>query len=302
MTERDDSTDNEADAAPSAAVQWTAGLAIAAALIVGIVLYYRTRVCDEQLTRAGKAVCVNRNLRATDPPILAVGLIVLVALSAFFSEISGFGVTLKRQVRRANKRADAAISKATDAENAAQSARQTSRIAEEVTLIAASERREQGLAGAPAIQSNIDGLASQYNQIRRQEQAGADRTSRMTTVVSKMISALSGVPADDIDLETYIADKSNDGRRLAAYAYMYANPDPRWAPGLAGAILAEPTPFGQYWAIRAIRRSIALDPSALDLNSRRQLEDLLSRLGPNTDRAYELRQALSEAQKKERQS
>src|SRR5262249_52767159 len=156
---------------------------IAAALVLGIVLYYRTSVCDNQLTRAGKVVCVPRNLRATDPPIMAVGLIVLVALSAFFTEISGFGFTIKRLARRAVKKADTAISKATDAANAAQSARQASRIAEDVTLIAASERREQKLADAPAIQSKIDELVSQYNHIRDQEQTGADRTSHMTTVV-----------------------------------------------------------------------------------------------------------------------
>jgi hypothetical protein len=282
----------------NAIVRWAAGLSIAAALGVGVVLYYQTEVCDEQLAPSGEAVTVCRNLQATDPPIVALGLVALVALTAFFSEISGFGISLKRQVQRNTKTADAAISKAADAESAARSAQLTSELAQGVTLDVASARAPREKADAPTVVEQIDQLISQYNDIRAEERTGAGRTSRMTSIVSKMLSTLSGVGLDAFDLNTYLSAGDNDGRRMAAYAYLYANPDPPVAPALVDAILQEPTRFGQYWAIRALRRLVSIDPAALDLNSRRELETLLSRLGPNTDRAYELRQVLAEAQKK----
>jgi hypothetical protein len=272
-------------------VRWMAGLVIAGALVAGVLLYYRTEVCDQQLTEAGKVVTVCRNLRAADPPVVAIGLIAFVALTAFFSEISGFGISLKRELRNATRTAK-------EAKNTAHSALQSSQVAEEVTLDVGRARADQGVADVPASKAKIDDLISQYNRIRVEDkESSPERTARMTAVVARMVSTLSGVGKDVLDPETYL-DARDDGHRMAAFSYVYANPDPRLAQTLVAAVIAEPTRFGQYWGIRALRRLNSLDSSALDFNSLRDLERLLSRLGPNTDRSYELRQLLAEAQKK----
>lgn len=292
----DDQSGHDAGAAPSATVRWVAGFAGATVLGVGVILYYTTGVCNEQVTQVGTVVTVCRNLQVTDPPVIAIGLAMLLAMTAFFSEITGFGFSLKRDVRRANKKADTAITKAAGAENAAHSARQTSQLAEDLTLTVASSHVEHGFPDASAARAQLDQLISQYNTIRAQESSGPRRTSHMTMVVSRMISVLNRVALGEFDVEAHLSRSDDNGHRLAGYAFLYANPDPRFAPALVQATVADRTPFGQYWALRALRRLISLDPSVLDFNSRNEIEELLARLRPNTDRAYELRQVLAAAE------
>ena len=51
--------------------------------------------------------------------------------------------------------------------------------------------------------------------------------------------------------------------RLAAYAYtLAANPDPSRIGDLIDAVTTEGTPFGQYWGVRALRRSVQAAPGA----------------------------------------
>jgi hypothetical protein len=50
--------------------------------------------------------------------------------------------------------------------------------------------------------------------------------------------------------------------------------------------------LGQYWGLRAIRRHVLADPTALDENQRNQLKSLLGSIGRGTDRAYEIREIL----------
>jgi hypothetical protein len=288
-----DPSENESDAGPSVAVRSIAGSVIAAALAIGGALYYRTEVCDQQLAESGSIVTVCRSLQATDPPLIAVGMVVLFALSAFFSEISGFGISLKRELRRTERKAELAISKADNATSAANSAQDTSTVAHQVAADGARQQRF-GLD----VSATIDDLIDQYNAARSAAPTSAERTTRLTTIVSTMISALSGAGHEVIDVDSFLEARNNDGRRVAAYAYLYANPDPRLTATLVRAILTDETRFGQYWAVRALRRLISVDPAALDLNSRRELERLLAKLKPTTDRAFELRQALTEAQAK----
>ncbi|MGW7824692.1 hypothetical protein ACWGLF_43090 [Streptomyces puniciscabiei] len=65
-------------------------LAAAAALVV----FFTAKVCDQELASKGTVVKVCRHQRITDPPMVVLGLVILVPLGAFFSEISGFGITL----------------------------------------------------------------------------------------------------------------------------------------------------------------------------------------------------------------
>jgi hypothetical protein len=266
-------------------VRWTAGAAIGASLAAGIGLYYETEVCNERVTSSGGVVDVCRQLHATDPPMIAIGLVTLVALTTFFSEITGFGVSLKREVRATRRQANAALSKAAAAQT-------TSSVAEEVALQSATTRQPPHGATESGVLPRIESLVSDYNQIRAAQDSGRARSTALTKVVSRMLTELTGVEPAPFPFQEFVDDPEDDGRRIAAYAYAYANPDSKMAPGLVGAILSEKTRFGQYWAIRALSRVVRGEPRSLDFNSRRDLERLLRTFGPNTDRAYELRELL----------
>jgi hypothetical protein len=158
----------------------------------------------------------------------------------------------------------------------------------------------QGSAEGPddrtLVRQRLDALAEEYNATRASMPPGTARTSKMTSIVSHMISVLSGVGTDLFDVSEHLSS-SDRGQRLAAYAYLYANPDARRTQEVVDALVNEDKPFGQYWALRALRKQLLTDPTALDLNSRRRLEQLAEAFAPTTDRAYELREALKEAPK-----
>lgn len=108
-----------------------------------------------------------------------------------------------------------------------------------------------------------------------------------------MISTLNGVTPAPFDLPACL-NSDDEGQRLAAYAYLYPNPEPELTSQLVETI-AKDNPFAQYWALRTLRRQLQVDPEALDRNGRRCLQELFADLDPGTDRAYELRQILRQA-------
>jgi hypothetical protein len=141
----------------------------------------------------------------------------------------------------------------------------------------------------PEEQASVDQLVEQYNTIRMSMPSSLKRTSEMTAIVSKMISTLQGVKG--FDVTSYLHDKDR-GRRLAGFAFLYANPDPQRTSELVDTLLVEDKPFGQYWALRALRKQLDTDPSALDRDTRSRLEAFLRELAPGSDRAIELQRVL----------
>jgi hypothetical protein len=257
---------------------------IIAAIVTGtFVAFSYERVCNQEMTAGGKVVEVCRHLEATDPPVIAGGLVALAFLGVFFTEISGFGLSLKREVARTRDTAEAA-------RGAAQSAQATAQMAQDLSLQSSPDRSGSAVAMS-TLGTEISELANEYNDTRRAMQAGPARTSKMTSIISRMISLLNGVSPPPFELPAYL-NGEDEGQRLAAYAYLYANPDPALTPNIA-ATLTKDKPFAQYWAIRTLRRQLLADPQALDLNTRRSLEEILATLGPGTDRGYELQQLLS---------
>lgn len=289
---------------------WFRGVA---ALVIVIVLsaafltFMFWKVCEQQVTQGGQVVNVCRHLQVTDPPVLAGAAALVVALGAFFSEVGAFGISLKREVADAKDAADSAKAASESATRAADVAGEVSRKAEEAaeyaqgaersvaraeqifTQLAASQR--QPPAASEDIDENLRELAAEYNALRRDFPPGAERTERMTSVVARMIALANGVAPGVVDVGPWMG-ADDRGLRLAAYAFLHTHPVPALTPRLAQSAVEEDKPFGQYWALRALRRQVALDREALDLNSRRRLEELLAQVGPGTDRGYELRQLL----------
>lgn len=269
---------------------------VAIAIMVAVVLviliaFSHERVCNQAMTSSGKIATICRHLESTDPPVIAGGLVVLACLGVFFSEISGFGFSLKREVVQTKREMAETREEVQDIRGAAQSAQSAAQMAQELSLRASPERSTT-VDDVSALEAEIHTLVDEYNTTRRTMPSGAARTAKMTTIVSNMISLLNDVKPAPFDVAAYL-NSENDGQRLAAYAYLYANPDPRFAPKIASA-LANDKPFGQYWGLKTLRRQVQTDPEALDFNTRRSLEELLGRLGPGTDRAYELRHLLQE--------
>jgi hypothetical protein len=62
-------------------------------------------VCEEQLADNGQVVAVCRKLAATDVPVVIGALVVVLLVLPLFSELSFFGVTLKRAVENTAKKA-----------------------------------------------------------------------------------------------------------------------------------------------------------------------------------------------------
>jgi len=133
-------------------------------------------------------------------------------------------------------------------------------------------------------------LVQRYDSIRESMASGPPRTREMTDVVRHLtILAKDQEDFDDIDWLKYL--KSSDGgKRIAAYSYYYARPRAEAAPWIAQSLISlEHTPFGQYWAIRALGAIANVFPGPVR-NLSPELDGFLARLPPGTDRYYELSQ------------
>lgn len=312
--------------------QWLAAGIIALIVVGGVVAFIVSRVCEEQLTQSGEAVTICRHMQASDLPVIAVGLIAVVALGAFFNEISGFGFSLKREVRQAtetaeaaNRNSAAATKTAESAEGKAIDARRHSEGVKEaldfgesspkppeaIALLAAEAaevaREAQNKAQAAKDSVERGGPApSPSEQItpyasRIEELAAKYNTIRATMPSgSERTAKMEGVVRDMIGVVGEVRDfdagtylhKNDRGLRLAGYAYLYKQPNRRCLPNLINAIESEDKPFGQYWGLCALREQVKNDPGALDEGMRRRLEDLRAKLPPGSDRAVRLREAL----------
>lgn len=265
--------------------------AAAGAVIVAlaIISFFTIEVCDQQLSGSGAAVSVCRHLQITDPPIVAGGLLLLVCLGAYFTEISGFGITLKREIVDAKKSAQAAHRNAVEAKRGVEEMREsTADLYEGV-----GHALEQSKTGRerPRPKSEIERLIDQYNEIRFTTPSGGRRTAAMTKVANEMIETTKG--RSDFDLTIYLTS-DDAGRRLAGFSYLYANPDPQRIPDLIDALLAEDKPFSQYWALQALRKLVETDPTKLGQRSITRLRAFLAQMTFSSDRKRALRSILDQ--------
>src|SRR3954468_3725562 len=82
--------------------KWVAITLVSAGTLCMFVLFFGGfPVCDDQVVNGGQVIEVCRHIQLTDPPVAALGLVMLALVGVFFPEISGFGVSLKRAVTQA---------------------------------------------------------------------------------------------------------------------------------------------------------------------------------------------------------
>jgi hypothetical protein len=136
-------------------------------------------------------------------------------------------------------------------------------------------------------------LVRQYNDVRANEPPGFERTTHMTRIANEM----SRVAPEVVDFQWLQNLESGDrGWRLAAYAYLFAEPRPDGAKPLVRSITKiEDKPFGQYWGLRALKEACSRE--VVDSATASQLEPTLraylAALKPGTDRYMLTRDALT---------
>jgi hypothetical protein len=97
------------------------------------------------------------------------------------------------------------------------------------SMTAASDTRSEVLTDDQFLK-----LAARYNEIRRTQNSGPLRTGAMTDVVVEMMNLAYTTPIASIVPLLYEED---DGRRLFAYAYLYARPEPKVLPELVRSVV-----------------------------------------------------------------
>ena len=176
----------------------------------------------------------------------------------------------------------------------------------ETTDVAAEERQDESGAFARSdatpqhvsesatstAADELQTLCSRYNEIRSTQRASGQRTSNMTGVVQRMIALAPQLDAFDWTRNLYAADR---GERLAAYAYLYARPDPAAArPLLESVTKVEDKPFGQYWGIKAMRQVLPRADQETKRVARPTLQAFARSFRPGTDRHQEVMRLLEE--------
>lgn len=156
------------------------------------------------------------------------------------------------------------------------------------------EARELARQDARAAGGNaaLAELAEEYDRLRASLPPGESRTNAMTTVVGRMISAVEG--GEEADLAANLASRSR-GTRLTAYVSLYVRPDTALLIPLVDSLIDhEDKPFGQYWALRGLRRIVeAGGENLVDNNTLRRLRQLNRNVPPGSDRGYELGRILA---------
>ena len=177
-----------------------------------------------------------------------------------------------------------------NATGAAQSAERKADLAVSGLTTVATGQRELGVERGP--EERLTKLAETYEEIRNNQTAGPTRTQAMTDVVRKMIELAASLPNFDVASRLRSTAK---GQRLAAYAYLYAKPNPTLLAELVLSVTTlEDKPFGQYWGLQAIGLNVGdVGAKSIPDSVARDLIAYSTRVPSGTDRDYELRRILS---------
>ncbi|RYV52143.1 hypothetical protein [Pengzhenrongella frigida] len=226
---------------------WIAVAVIVLGATALLVMFPLVRVCDQHLTDAGEVETVCRHLALNDPPVVVVGALVVLAMSAFFAEVSVSGLTVKRRLELVERKADWATDEAGRANE---------------TATAAKSEARDALAAA-----------ARYERVRRDLKARtSERDTEQTDAWNEMAEDLRDQP--EFDLAGHLASQ-DEGMRLAGFAWASTHRDPGRATQVAEAMFGA-RGFTQEMGIRALAATIGDDCDALGPELRARLLDLKS--------------------------
>ena len=149
--------------------------------------------------------------------------------------------------------------------------------------------------GTGTASDKFNELAAKYNLIRASQQSSHARTKTLTQMVGQMAALAREMP----DYPWQEALSSDDrGRRVAAYAWLYARPTADASQLLARTLTTghEDTDFGQYWNLQALQRCLQLADPDTAAALKPGLERFLPSLPPSNPRYHELSDLLQQLQ------
>jgi outer membrane murein-binding lipoprotein Lpp len=267
-----------------AVVLGLAGIVLAAV----VAMFFTVKVCDTQLAQNSKPVEVCRHLQVSDPPAALGGLVVIGLLGAtVFTEVSAFGVTLKRSVQQLKERQDHIAAEVEQTRDTAARAKEDAEdLYESIASQASPESASRTETGRTA---TISDLENRYDELRRTMPSGPARTAQMDDVYNAMMLLLRD--SKDFDVRAHLSS-SRRSERLSAYAFLHASPRPEFAPDLVRALVAEDKPYGEYRGALALARIVDGHPGVLTHELRGQLKQRLRQLPARSDRAHVIRRIL----------
>lgn len=133
-------------------------------------------------------------------------------------------------------------------------------------------------------------LADEYVKTRRRLPRGAQRTGEVSRIFGKMTA----VACDLKDLEVRdLLESEDEGKRLAAIAFLYANPDPQAIDELILSVTEqEDKAFNQYWGLRTVQKLLGVG-GPISVMNLGKLREFSGRLRRGTDRYFEVNRILA---------
>jgi hypothetical protein len=165
--------------------------------------------------------------------------------------------------------------------------------------VSASQKADFALAasepatGTGTASDQFNELVAKYDLIRATQQSSHARTRKLTQIVAQLVALAREMP----DYPWQEAVSSDDrGRRVAAYAWLYARPDAGASRLLARTLTSarEDTDFGQYWNLQALQRCLQLADPDTAATVKPELERFLPSLPPDNPRYHELSDLLQQ--------
>ncbi len=211
-----------------------------------VALPYRIVVSVAALSLAGvHLLWPHVNIDAITLGLFVLALLPWMALFLKNADIPGIGKFEFREVflaaRKAENKAEIAyqIASASQARTAVQTTQESAGIYDAEAVVV-------------SVESQLQELEEQYKRIRDAQNPGPARTAVMTSVVGKMIALAPRLEKFDTREALLSPDA---GRRLAAYAWLYARPNLDFLGDLVTGITSvEKHPFGRYWGLLALEK------------------------------------------------
>jgi len=189
------------------------------------------------------------SLRIDNTTVLLLVVAVSPWLGELFSSIELPGGA-KLEYRRLEQRMDEADVRAALLDHEVDGAAATARVA--LAAAGSSPLADQGEDDSSAADA-LERLTADYVRLRESTPSSPSRTSEQERIFAEMLKIVPRIREFDVDA---MLTSENAGRRLAAVARLYSNPDPAKLIPLVEMATSEELPFLIYWAFNALSRVV----------------------------------------------
>lgn len=144
-------------------------------------------------------------------------------------------------------------------------------------------------------EKELANLAKTYVETRRLMDSGDLRTRKMAEIFKTMVTVADD--AADLNTDNYLQN-TDIGLRLVGYAILYAKPNYDSISNLVDAFITDTTPFGQYWGIMTLRKTMESFPNNnIDTTNYEKIKKYYNGLKKGIDREFELSRIFPEFKK-----